>query len=310
MHAARRIARLGSGPKRAGGGAASYCRAVLTVVPTPIETCVRSRSGRFRRSGQRWAFIACEDTRRTRVLLDAPLIPACVGPGEPASGVRGRRSGRGASWTAWAEGLGLCALVTDAGMPLVADPGRLLVARALAAGCRSPCCPARARSRPRSCLGPRRRGLRVRGLGAACGGRAGAFLAAACAAPLPNIVFESPRRWAPRSPISPHRARAPGGGRAGADQAARGGRARHGCRGRAGGITERGEVCIVVGAAPRAERGAPPRRRSRRCGSSSRGGLSARRASELVAGLTGAPRRALYDAAAGAPERPSPPTLP
>ena len=99
---------------------------------------------------------------------------------------------------------------------------------------RSPCCPARARSRPRSwprASPPRatrsRAGCRVRRASGS------ASSAAACAAPLPERhvrVAAPPARHARRP--RPHRARAPGGGRARADQAARGGRARHGRRGR------------------------------------------------------------------------------
>ena len=66
----------------------------------------------------------------------------------------------------------------------------------------------------------------------------------------------------------------------------------------------------MVGAAPRAERGAPAPEALEAVRELVASGLGARRASELVARLTGAPRRALYDAAAGAPVRPSPPTLP
>ena len=138
------------------------------------------------------------------------------------------------------------------------------------------------------------------------------FLAAACAAALPSVVFESPRRLAatladlariaPEHPVAVareltklHEEVVRGSGRRG--------RARAGSPSAA-----RSASWSPRRRGPSAER--PRRRRSRPCASSSRCGLPARRASELVARLTGAPRRALYDAAAGAPARRSPPTLP
>ena len=72
------------------------------------------------------------------------------------------------------------------------------------------------------------------------------------------------------------------------------------------GMMERGEVCLVVAAAPRGEQGAPAPEALDAARELVALGLSARRASELVARLTGSPRRALYDAAARGPR----PTLP
>ena len=94
------------------------------------------------------------------------------------------------------------------------------------------------------------------------------FLEAAVAAPLPSVLFESPHRLgatladlariAPEHPIAVareltklHEEIAAGSA---ADVAARG-------------VLERGEICIVIGAAPRVERGASRPRRSRPCAS-------------------------------------------
>jgi len=124
------IARPGSGHQRAGRGGASYCRAVLTVVPTPLGN-LRDITLRALDVLGAAGVIACEDTRRTRALLSAHGIPApelvaCDERREPQ--VAERLVARALAGEA-------VALVSDSGMPLIADPGRLLVARALAAGC-------------------------------------------------------------------------------------------------------------------------------------------------------------------------------
>ena len=198
-------------------------------------------------------------------------------------------------------------------MPLIADPGRLLVARALAAGCPVTVLPgASAVETALVASGLAAEGYAFLGWVPRAAGERARFLAAALAAPLPSVVFESPRRLAatladlarlaPEHPIAVAReltklheevvrGSACGGRRA------RRRRARRGLpRGRRG--------------APRRARGARLPRRSRRCASSSRWACRRAAASELVARLTGAPRRALYDAAAGAPEKQPPPTLP
>ena len=109
---------------------ASYCRAVLTVVPTPLGN-LRDITLRALDALGAASVIACEDTRRTRALLSAHGIPApelvaCDERREPQ--VAERLVARALAGEA-------VALVSDSGMPLIADPGRLLVARALAAGC-------------------------------------------------------------------------------------------------------------------------------------------------------------------------------
>jgi 16S rRNA (cytidine1402-2'-O)-methyltransferase len=100
----------------------------LVVCPTPIgnleDITLRTLSA-LREAD----VIACEDTRRTRVLLDrfgvsAPLVSYHEHNEEARARelVRRMRDGE------------VVALVSDAGMPLVSDPGFVLVREAVAAG--------------------------------------------------------------------------------------------------------------------------------------------------------------------------------
>ena len=100
----------------------------LVVVPTPIGNLedITLRALSALRAAD---VIACEDTRRTRILLDrfgvtAPLV-SYHEHNEQARArelVRRMQSGE------------VVALVSDAGMPLVSDPGYVLVREAVAAG--------------------------------------------------------------------------------------------------------------------------------------------------------------------------------
>ena len=203
------------------------------------------------------------------------------------------------------------ALVSDSGMPLVADPGRLLVARALDAGCEVTVLPGP--SAVETALVSS--GLAAEGYASPAGCRAAGerarFLTAALGWSLPTVMFESPRRLAatladlarlaPDHPVAIARELTKLH-----EEVVRGPAGEVGARG----VTERGEVCIVVAGAPRIERGAPAPEALEAVRELVALGLPARRSSELVARLTGASRRALYDAAAGAPARRSPPTLP
>jgi 16S rRNA (cytidine1402-2'-O)-methyltransferase len=100
----------------------------LIVVPTPIGNLedITLRALSALRDAD---VIACEDTRRTRVLLDrfgvsAPLV-SYHEHNEPARARElVRRMGDGE----------VVALVSDAGMPLVSDPGFVLMREAVAAG--------------------------------------------------------------------------------------------------------------------------------------------------------------------------------
>ena len=100
----------------------------LVVVPTPIGNLedVTLRSLAALREAD---VVACEDTRRTRVLMDrfgvsAPLV----------SYHEHNEEGRARELVARMQGGEVVALVSDAGMPLVSDPGFVLVREAIAAG--------------------------------------------------------------------------------------------------------------------------------------------------------------------------------
>jgi 16S rRNA (cytidine1402-2'-O)-methyltransferase len=101
----------------------------LTVVATPIGNLgdLSPRAADALRAAE---VIACEDTRRTRALLAAQGIPTpqlvlCDERSE-------ERHAAGLARQA-AEGRAVV-LVTDAGMPAIADPGRAVVAAAVEAG--------------------------------------------------------------------------------------------------------------------------------------------------------------------------------
>jgi 16S rRNA (cytidine1402-2'-O)-methyltransferase len=74
--------------------------------------------------------VACEDTRHTRVLLERHGIVA----GELVSFHEHNEGGRAAELVARMEGGATVALVSDAGMPLISDPGYELVRGSIAAG--------------------------------------------------------------------------------------------------------------------------------------------------------------------------------
>jgi 16S rRNA (cytidine1402-2'-O)-methyltransferase len=201
-------------------------------------------------------------------------------------------------------------LVSDAGMPLIADPGRLIVTRALAAGCDVVVLPgASAVETALVASGLASEGYAFAGWVPRAVGERARFLGAAVAAQLPTVAFESPRRLAatlaalagiaPAHPIAIARELTKLH-----EEVVRGSAADVAARG----VTERGEICLVIGAAARLPKGVAP---SSDALDAVRElvalGLPARMASELVARLTGAPRRALYD---GAVKPPPPPTLP
>ena len=140
--------------------------------------------------------IACEDTRRTRALLSAHDIPApelvaCDERREPHVAER---------LVARALAGEQVALVSDSGMPLIADPGRVLVARALAAGCPVTVLPGpSAVETALVASGLAAEGYAFLGWVPRAAGERARFLTTALAAPLPSVVFESPgafrRRW-------------------------------------------------------------------------------------------------------------------
>jgi 16S rRNA (cytidine1402-2'-O)-methyltransferase len=276
---------------------------VLTVVPTPLGN-LRDITLRALDALAAASVIACEDTRRTRALLSAHGIPApelvaCDERREPH--VAERLIARALDGEP-------VALVSDSGMPLIADPGRVLVARALAASCEVVVLPGpSAVETALVASGLAAEGYAFLGWVPRAAGARARFLAAALAASLPSVMFESPRRLArtladlarlaPEHPVAVAR-----------ELTKLHEEVVHGSAGEvaARGVVERGEVCLVLAAAPRAERGAPAPEALDAVRELIALGLPARRASELVARLTGAPRRALYDAAA----RQVRPTLP
>jgi 16S rRNA (cytidine1402-2'-O)-methyltransferase len=276
---------------------------VLTVVPTPLGN-LRDITLRALDALAAAGVIACEDTRRTRALLSAYEIPApelvaCDERREPH--VAERLVVRACEGEA-------VALVSDSGMPLIADPGRLLVARALSAGCEVVVLPGpSAVETALVASGLAAEGYAFLGWVPRAAGERARFLTAALAAALPSVMFESPRRLAatladlarlaPEHPVAVARELTKLH-----EEVVHGSAAEVAARG----VTERGEVCIVLAAAPRAARGAPAPEALDAVRELVALGLPARRASELVARLTGAPRRALYDAAA----RQVRPTLP
>jgi 16S rRNA (cytidine1402-2'-O)-methyltransferase len=276
---------------------------VLTVVPTPLGN-LRDITLRALDTLESATVIACEDTRRTRALLSALEIPApelvaCDERREPH--VAERLIIRALSGEE-------VVLVSDSGMPLVADPGRLLMARALAGGCPVVVLPGpSAVETALVASGLAAEGYAFLGWVPRAAGERARFLTGAVAASLPSVMFESPRRLAatladlariaPEHPVAVARELTKLH-----EEVVRGSAAEVAAHG----VTERGEVCLVVGAAPRAARGAPAPEALEAVRELVSLGLPARRASELVAGLTGAPRRALYDAAVGQPR----PTLP
>ncbi|HEY3612726.1 MAG TPA: 16S rRNA (cytidine(1402)-2'-O)-methyltransferase [Gaiellales bacterium] len=278
---------------------------MLTIVPTPLGN-LRDITLRALDALASADVIACEDTRRTRGLLSAHAIPA---PELVACDERRERqvADRLAARALAGESV---VLVSDAGMPLIADPGRLIVTRALAAGCEVVVLPgASAVETALVASGLASEGYAFAGWVPRAVGERARFLGAAVAAPLPTVAFESPRRLAvtladlariaPAHPIADARELTKLH-----EEVVRGSAADVA----AAAITERGEICLVIAAAARVARGTAP---SPEALAAVRElvahGLPARTASELVARLTGAPRRALYD---GAVKPVPPPTLP
>ena len=277
---------------------------MLTIVPTPLGN-LRDITLRALDALGSAHVIACEDTRRTRGLLSAHAIPA---PELVACDERRERliCDRLVARALAGESV---VLVSDAGMPLIADPGRLIVSRALAAGCEIIVLPgASAVETALVASGLAAEGYVFAGWVPRAAGERARVLAAAVAGPIPSVFFESPRRLAvaladlariaPEHPVAVARELTKLH-----EEVVRGTAAEVAARG----VTERGEICLVIGAAARAERGTTSPEALAGVRELVALGLPARRASEIVAGLTGAPRRSLYDAAV---KPASPPTLP
>lgn len=261
----------------------------LIVCPTPIGN-LEDVTLRVLAALREADVVACEDTRRTRILLDrygvkAPLVSYHEHNERQRSGELVARMQAGE----------VVALVSDAGMPLVSDPGYVLVTACVAAGLAVDVLPgpsAAIAALVASALPadrwrfagflPRRRGE----------------LEAAFASAETLVAFESPRRLAaslevlaaldPERPVSVCReltklheeivrGTAAEVARRFADEA------------------PRGEIVVVVGGAP--EGAAELDRAAAAVRALVAAGAKPRAAAKVVAGLTGVPANALYASA-------------
>ena len=100
----------------------------LVVCPTPIGN-LEDVTLRVLAALRDADVVACEDTRRTRVLLDRYGVDASL-----VSYHEHNERERAASLVERMQAGSVVALVSDAGMPLVSDPGYVLVTGAIAAG--------------------------------------------------------------------------------------------------------------------------------------------------------------------------------
>jgi 16S rRNA (cytidine1402-2'-O)-methyltransferase len=100
----------------------------LVVCPTPIGN-LEDVTLRVLAALRDADVVACEDTRRTRVLLDRYGVSASL-----VSYHEHNERERAAALVERMRGGEVVALVSDAGMPLVSDPGYVLVTSAIAAG--------------------------------------------------------------------------------------------------------------------------------------------------------------------------------
>jgi 16S rRNA (cytidine1402-2'-O)-methyltransferase len=100
----------------------------LVVCPTPIGN-LEDVTLRVLSALREADVVACEDTRRTRVLLDRYGVSARL-----VSYHEHNEQARAASLVSSMQSGSVVALVSDAGMPLVSDPGYVLVRACVAAG--------------------------------------------------------------------------------------------------------------------------------------------------------------------------------
>jgi 16S rRNA (cytidine1402-2'-O)-methyltransferase len=100
----------------------------LVVCPTPIGN-LEDVTLRVLSALREADVVACEDTRRTRVLLERYGVSARL-----VSYHEHNEQARAASLVSSMRGGSVVALVSDAGMPLVSDPGYVLVRACVAAG--------------------------------------------------------------------------------------------------------------------------------------------------------------------------------
>jgi 16S rRNA (cytidine1402-2'-O)-methyltransferase len=100
----------------------------LIVCPTPIGN-LEDITLRVLAALREADLVACEDTRRTRILLDRYGVNAKL-----VSYHEHNESARASELVAKMQAGSVVALVSDAGMPLVSDPGFVLVRACVAAG--------------------------------------------------------------------------------------------------------------------------------------------------------------------------------
>jgi len=106
----------------------------LILVATPIGN-LGDLSPRAREVLATADLVCCEDTRRTRALLSAMGIAAGGAHGDRLLSVHGHNEGsRVERVLSCVAGGGTVAVVSDAGMPGISDPGALLVSRLAEAG--------------------------------------------------------------------------------------------------------------------------------------------------------------------------------
>jgi 16S rRNA (cytidine1402-2'-O)-methyltransferase len=109
-------------------------RGQLVVVATPIGN-LGDISPRARQVLASAELVCCEDTRRTRALLSAMGIAAGGARGDRLVSLHGHNeASRVERVLSCVAGGGTVAVVSDAGMPGISDPGALLVARLADAG--------------------------------------------------------------------------------------------------------------------------------------------------------------------------------
>jgi 16S rRNA (cytidine1402-2'-O)-methyltransferase len=113
---------------RAGSAPSASRRGRLVVCPTPIGN-LEDVTLRVLSSLREADIVACEDTRRTRVLLDRYGVKARL-----KSYQEHNESQRAPELVEAMRRGAVVALVSDAGMPLVSDPGFVLVRACVAAG--------------------------------------------------------------------------------------------------------------------------------------------------------------------------------
>ena len=170
--------------------------------------------------------VACEDTRHTRVLLERYGVSATL-----VSYHEHNERARAAELVERMRGGAVVALVSDAGMPLVSDPGYVLVQGCVAAGLAVEVLPGPSAALDRA-GGERAAGRRAGASPASCRASAGALEAVlARAGDGRRVRVAAPRRRVAGG-ARRARPRAPGRGLPRADEAARGDRARHGGRAR------------------------------------------------------------------------------